>query len=324
MTAPLPPILAPGGRPVGAHLAGAVADAAALLAGAGVASPRADAEQLAAHVLGVSRGRLAAVLAAGGRAPLPPPVLADLRDATARRASRIPLQHIVGTTGFRHLVLDVGPGVFVPRPETEAVAGWAIDALATEVARPAGAGPCCVDLCTGSGAVALALADEVPGARVHAVDADPGALAWARRNVERTGLAVTLYQARVGTGEALDALAGLAGRVDLVVANPPYLPDGVRGTLEPEVAEHDPPQALWGGPDGLDGVRAVARTAAGLLAPGGLLVVEHDDTGGEAAPALLAALGGWDRMEDHNDLAGRARFVTARKIPPCFPTEDPQ
>ncbi len=297
----------------------AVAAAVGALGAAGVASPRADAEQLAAHVLGVGRGRVAARLLAADPTPLEPAARAALRAAVDRRVAREPLQYIVGTVGFRHLVLDVGPGVFVPRPETESVVGWAIGELA--VTGPAR--PLCVDLGTGSGAIALALAQEVPGATVHAVEADPTALAWARRNIAGTGPAVTLHHAVVGDPaatrdpaagpSATTALAALAGSVDLVIANPPYLHDGDRGRLEPEVRDHDPALALWGGPDGLAGLRAVSATAAVLLRPGGALVVEHDDADGRSAPALLAAAGGWLRIADHTDLAGRDRFVTARR-----------
>jgi release factor glutamine methyltransferase len=323
--APRPPATGP------ATLEGALAEATAALRAAGVASPRADAEQLAADVLGVGRGTVAARAMSGDPAALAAADLVALRAAVARRARREPLQHIVGTVGFRHLVLQVGPGVFVPRPETEAVVGWAID----EVRARGPARPLCVDLCTGSGAIALSLAQELPAAAVHAVEADDAALGWARRNVAARGLPVILHHAFAGpapagpagpvsppspaerpgtvaTTTAQTALADLAGRVDLVIANPPYLHDGDRGRLEPEVRDHDPALALWGGDDGLDGLRAVAATAAVLLRVGGMLVVEHDDADGEAAPALLAASGAWTRIADHTDLAGRDRFVTAR------------
>ncbi|MGF7233906.1 MAG: N5-glutamine methyltransferase family protein, partial [Frankia sp.] len=175
-------------------LADALAAAIPALAAAGVASPRADAEQLAAYVLGVGRGHVAARLMSGDPTPLDPATLAELRAVVGRRAAREPLQYIVGSVGFRHLVLEVGPGVFVPRPESESVVGWAIDEL-----RAAGPPrPVCVDLCTGSGALALALAQEVPGATVYAVEADPAALAWARRNIVATGLPVTPHHAVVG------------------------------------------------------------------------------------------------------------------------------
>jgi release factor glutamine methyltransferase len=271
--------------------------AATRLAEAGVASPRHDAEALAAHVLGIPRSRLPLVDA------LPPAAARRYEELVGQREARVPLQHLTGVAGFRRLELAVGPGVFVPRPETEVLAGWAVEALAGIRE------PLVVDLCAGSGAVALAVADEVPGARVHAVELDPHALAWARRNVERLGLPVTLHR-----GDARDPglLAGLAGSVDLVTANPPYVPDGA--TVEREVAEHDPPAALWGGPDGLDLVWAVERAAARLLRPGGLVGVEHADAQGASVPAVFAAAGGWTGVADLPDLAGRPRLTTARRI----------
>jgi release factor glutamine methyltransferase len=277
-----------------------VAEASAVLAAAGVASPRHDAEALAAHVLGLPRSRLAlaGALTGGQRA--------RYADLVGQRASRVPLQHLTGVAGFRRLELSVGPGVFVPRPETEVLAGWAIEALRGTST------PLVVDLCAGSGAVALALAQEMSGARVHAVEVDPQALAWAERNVAARAAAgdppVTLHRGDV-TDPAL--LADLAGAVDLVTANPPYIPAGA--TVEPEVAEHDPPAALWGGPDGLDVVRAVERAAARLLRPGGLVAVEHADLQGETVPALFTRTGRWAGVADQPDLAGRPRFTTARR-----------
>ncbi|ADP79002.1 peptide chain release factor N(5)-glutamine methyltransferase [Pseudofrankia inefficax] len=293
------------------------------LEAAGVASPRTDAQLLAAHVLGVPRGRLPLVR------EVPADVLDRFWDLVGRRAGRAPLQHLTGEAYFRHLTLAVGPGVFVPRPETEAVVGWAIDTLAAEASsmpaeRP---GPVCVDLCAGSGAIALALADEVAGAEVHAVEADPAALTYLRRNVAATGPPVRVHAADVlgiptGYGPVgawaqvpvLDGLAGLVGRVDAVVSNPPYLPDADRAVVEPEVGRHDPPWALWGGGgDGLAGPRAVAAAAAALLRPGGLFAMEHADGQGAAIRALLAAAGGWSEIATRRDLAGRDRFVTARR-----------
>jgi release factor glutamine methyltransferase len=265
--------------------------ATARLAAAGVASPRHDAEELAAHVLGLSRAKL--VLVDG----LPDAAAERYAQLVEQRAARVPLQHLTGVAGFRRLDLAVGPGVFVPRPETEVLLDWALARL-----RP---GDLVVDLCAGSGAIALAVADEAPGVTVHAVEREPDALAWAARNVERTGLAVTLHR-----GDVADpaVLASLAGTVDLVTANPPYIPTGAG--IEREVAEHDPPAALWGGEDGLFIVRAVERAAARLLRPGGLVAVEHADLQGASVPAVFR---GWAEVEDHPDLAGRARFTTARR-----------
>ncbi|EIV95810.1 peptide chain release factor N(5)-glutamine methyltransferase [Frankia sp. QA3] len=282
-------------------LAARLAQATERLRAAGVASPRADAEQLAAFALGISRARLVGV------DDLPARAAERFDELVGRRARREPLQHLTGLAGFRYLDLAVGPGVFVPRPETESVVGWAIAALPSLPA-----GPVCVDLCAGSGAIALSLAGEVPGARVHAVEVDPAALGWLRRNVAASGLPVTVHEADV-TAAPTASLARLAGAVDLVVSNPPYLPDADRDEVEPEVGEHDPPRALWGGADGLDVVRAVVALAARLLRPGGLLVVEHADGHGAAAPGLLRADGRWVDVADHPDLAGRDRFVSGRR-----------
>ncbi|WP_083401451.1 peptide chain release factor N(5)-glutamine methyltransferase [Pseudofrankia sp. EUN1h] len=321
-------------------LAAELASAARRLAEAGVASPRNDAELLAAHALGVARGRLPLVR------EIAPDAAERLRDLVTSRTRRVPLQHLTGEAYFRHLTLAVGPGVFVPRPETETVAGWVIDALKAAAAAAAtrggeaGAGVpadgaarfVCVDLCAGSGAIALALADEVPGAEVHAVEADPLALRWLRHNVTATGLPVSVHAADVaGAGTpaaagvpapegwahvpALSALARLAGRVDAVVSNPPYLPDADRAVVSPEVGDHDPPWALWGGgADGLAGPRAVVSTAMGLLRPGGVFAMEHADGQGPAARELLAAAGGWSEIATHRDLLGRDRFVTGRLL----------
>lgn len=236
-------------------------------------------------------------------------------ELVARRAQRVPLQHLVGSTGFRFLDLEVGPGVFVPRPETESVVQAVVDHLAGSgrFRRRVAAGhadetdrarsPVVVDLCAGSGAIALSVAHEVPGAVVHAVELSADALVWARRN-DALGRVVWHH------GPVEGCLPDLDGAVDVVVSNPPYVPEGTE--VDRETAEHDPALALWGGPDGLDVVRQVEVAARRLLKPGGLLVVEHDVTHGEAAPALLGQAGGWAEVADHEDLTGRPRFVTAR------------
>src|ERR1700729_1993517 len=202
-----------------------IAVAAARLAEAGVDSPRADGEQIAAHVHGVRRGELHRV----------PDSAFNPRfwDEIARREAREPLQHITGHAYFRYLDLEVGPGVFVPRPETEVVTGWAIDALREmDIAEPVVA-----DLGTGSGALALAIAQEVPGAKVHAVEADPRALVWAERNMAGVAAAAPHTAGRVTlhAGDFAAALPGLDGAVDLVISNPPYIPAGA--SVPPEVCE---------------------------------------------------------------------------------------
>jgi release factor glutamine methyltransferase len=259
------------------------------LTAAGVPSPRQDAEELAAQLLGVERREL------WRHDDVP----AGFADAVRRRAAREPLQHITGRAYFRHLELAVGPGVFVPRPETELVAGAAIRAARAVEGRP----PVVVDLCTGSAAIALAVVDEVPGAQVHAVEREAAALEWAARNCAGSGVDLR-------GGDLAEAFGDLDGAVDVVVSNPPYIPLG-SVPLDPEVADHDPPAALWSGADGLDAIRVVERVAARLLRPGGTVVVEHADAQGESAPAVFAGAAGWSAVTDHRDLAGRPRYVTA-------------
>ena len=280
-------------------LRAALAAAVARLATAGVPSPRFDAEELAALSLAVDRRELWNHDAPGE----------DFESYVGRRAAREPLQHITGRAYFRHLTLAVGPGVFVPRPETEVVAGVAIDA-AVSVHDGTGRSPVVVDLGTGSGAIALSVADEVPAATVLAVEADPAAHAWALRNCAGSAVELRL-------GDMAEAFAELAGTVDVVVSNPPYIPLGAH-IRDAEVAVHDPAPALWSGTDGLDAIRVVERVAARLLCAGGVVVVEHADVQGSAAPAVFVESGRWRDVEDHRDLAGRDRYVTAvRAHPPA-------
>lgn len=271
-----------------------VRDAAARLAEAGVASPEHDAAELLAHVLGTTRGRLPLVDAVG------PADEAAYDALVERRSAREPLQHLTGTTSFRHVDLAVGPGVFCPRPETELLAGWAIE--------HAGPGAVVVDLCTGSGAIARSVVDEAPGAEVHAVELDPAAHAWAERNLAGTAVDLRL-------GDMADAFADLDGCVDVVVCNPPYVPLEAYDGVAPEARDHDPALALWSGDDGLDAMRVLERVAARLLRPGGVVGAEHADVQGASAVSVLAATGRWRDVRDHRDLAGRPRFVTARLAP---------
>jgi release factor glutamine methyltransferase len=270
-----------------------VAAATARLAAAGIDSPRVDAELLLAHCLGVERSRLPLVDA------VPATAATAFAGLLARRERREPLQHLVGTAPFRHVRPAVGPGVFVPRPETELLVDAVLPVL---TAAPA---PVAVDLCAGSGALALAIGDEVPGVTVYAVERAGAALGWLRRNAE--GSAV-----RVVAGDVTDAalLAGLRGTVDAVVSNPPYVPAGV--AVGPEVRA-DPADAVFAGPDGLALMPAVLARAAELLRPGGVLAVEHDDSHAQALPDLLLADGRWRDVRDRLDLAGRPRFTVATR-----------
>lgn len=273
-------------------------EAGARLDAAGVASADNDATALLAHCAGEPRGRLLL------RESVPTDVAERFRELVARREAREPLQHLTGTAGFRHLELAVGPGVFVPRPETELLAGWAVEQAAA-VASAAHRAPVVVDLCTGSGAVALSVATEVPVSDVHAVELDEQAVSWAARNLAGSGVDLR-------TGDMVSSFGDLDATVDVVVSNPPYIPLEAYESVTPEVRDHDPSLALWSGEDGLDAIRVVERVAARLLVPGGVVGVEHAEVQAEAAPAVFAATGRWVDVRDHEDLGGRARFVTAR------------
>jgi len=254
---------------------------------------------LLAWALGVDRSALATT-------PIGADAEAVYDSAVTRRSDRVPLQHITRSAGFRYLDLEVGPGVFVPRPETEVMAGAAVDELRRLVAA-GNPSPVAVDLCSGSGAVAVALASEVPGCQVTAVEVSAAAHAYAVRNAAGHDVDVRL-------GDIADAVDDLAGRVDVVVANPPYIPLDAYESVAREAREFDPALALWSGPDGLDAIREVATVSARLLVDGGLVLCEHADVQGDSAPAVFAAGGVWSEVRDHPDLAGRPRFVTARRV----------
>ena len=275
------------------HRRDLVRAAALRLGEAGVASPDYDADALLAHVLGTTRGALVLVEEVGADA------VAGFEALVSRRAAREPLQHLTGTAAFRYVELAVGPGVFVPRPETELLAGWAIaQALTLEA-------PVVVDLCTGSGAIARALADEAPHATVHAVELDPAAYAWAARNLAGTG--VDLRE-----GSMAEAFDDLDGTVDIVVCNPPYIPLEAWESVAAEARDHDPHLALFSGDDGLDALRVLERRSRSLLRPGGVVGAEHADVQGESAPGVFSASGAWTDVRDHRDLAGRPRYLTSR------------
>ncbi len=278
-------------------LAAAVRGAAERLAAVGILDPLVDAELLAGHVSGLRRGEVQAAIIRGDTFD---GAAAERFDALiARRAAREPLQHLTGTAPFRHLELAVGPGVFVPRPETEIVAQFAIDALLADAA-PA---PIGVDLCTGSGAIALAMATEVPHARIFAVELSAEAHTWAARN---TADAENLSLVH---GDLADTLEHLDGTAAVVISNPPYVPEGAI-PRDPEVRLHDPAMALYGGHDGLDVVRVLSTRALRLLRPGGLLVIEHGELQGEDIRSLLTA-DGWRGPATHRDLTQRDRATTA-------------
>jgi release factor glutamine methyltransferase len=280
----------------------AIVSATETLAAAGVDSPEHDAKALAVHVLGLSKP--SDLLLADGFDETQAVAYLDL---VARRAQRVPLQHLIGTVGFRYIELEVGPGVFVPRPETESVVQWAVDAIRAE----GWTEPVLADLCTGSGTIAFALANEVPGATVHAVERDPDALAWTRRNAANR-LAAGDPEVHLHLGSVEESLLDMDGQFDLVASNPPYVATHEAHIPDPEVVDHDPEIALFAGDDGLDVIRLVEQAARRLLKPGGLVVVEHSDRQGETAPAVFEQAG-WAEVADHQDLTGRDRFVTARR-----------
>jgi release factor glutamine methyltransferase len=223
---------------------------------------------------------------------------AVLDDLVAMRAARVPLQHLTGTAGFRYLDLAVGPGVFVPRPETELLVD-AVLAVVSDVASPV-----VVDLCAGSGAIGLSVAHECDRATVHLVERSAAAFEWLRRN------AVDRPRVQIHQADLADAPTGLDAMVDVVVSNPPYIPLDEQDLVDPEVREHDPAEALWAGGDGLDVIARVADRARVLLRPGGRLVVEHSERHAESVPSLLRGAGFVD-VTDHLDLTGRPRFAVA-------------
>ena len=287
--------------PRGEELAQVLVRATAALAQ--VPSPRVDAELLAAHLLyGGSRSRLQHAALMGER--LTPAQGAEYEALGARRVRREPLQHITGRAPFHHLELSVGPGVFVPRPETELLVEEALKVLSARAESATGQLRI-VDLCTGSGAIAAAVKSELPNAQVFAVELSEEAIPYARKNLESLG--VHLVQ-----GDALTALTELAGRFDAVLSNPPYIPSA-NVPADPEAALHDPEMALYGG--GADGMKmpsAIAARAYELLAPGGFFMMEHDDTQEEAVAELLARVG-FERCYPVRDLNGRPRHSAGYK-----------
>lgn len=309
-------------------------DAEHRLGAVGVPSPSADAAQLVAHALGTTRSRMFLQDAITDEQKV------RVEQLLAKRLSRVPLQHLIGTAPFRRIEVEVGPGVFIPRPETELATEAGIRAL---VEQPAGQ-RVAVDLCSGSGAIAISLGREVPGSRVHAVELGDEAIEWTRRNVaaheaglvEQGSRVEVIHHDATTVADPGGPLARLVGQVSVVVSNPPYIPDRMV-PREPEVRDHEPGLALYGGDDGLDVVRGVLRTAALLLRPGGLLVVEHADVQGPAAglagvpgvagaftaDAVLAARLGvpvgtalFVDVKDRIDLAGLPRFTLARRAAP--------
>ena len=281
-----------------------------VLTQAGVSSPRHDAEALASFALGAERSAVRTWLALG--VSINAEQVSQIQALVERRASREPLQHITGSTGFARIDLLVGPGVFVPRPESELLVERALVEVQSIVT--AGQAPVVVDLCSGSGAIGLAIAHECSTAQLHSVELDDDAFLWLQRNVEALNLGARVQAYH---DDATSALPDLTGRVDVVVCNPPYVP--LDATIrDPEAARFDPPMALWGGIDGLDVIRGIEANAARLLKPGGLLIIEHADVQGETLPLLLMSSYHdnqrvWTDVMDQRDLTDRPRFTVARR-----------
>ena len=263
---------------------------------AGIESASADAEILLGHILNLSRGELQSKIITDEEFS----EVEEFEKLVIKRAERFPLQHLTGVAHFRRLTLKVGPGVFVPRPETEVVTQIAVDALKASGSPE----PIAVDLATGSGAIALSLAVEVPNAKVFAIELSEDALKYTKQNFAELAPDAVLVQ-----GDLADAFPELNGTVDVLVSNPPYIPDEMI-PIYPEVHLHDPSLALYGGADGLDVVRKVDEAARRLLRPGGSLIIEHADMQGEAVRELLLA-SGWRQVRTHRDLVGRDRATTA-------------
>jgi release factor glutamine methyltransferase len=274
-------------------------EASRKLSEAGVTSAKVDAELLAAYCLGISRADLSLLVATNK--DFPESQLERFQIALVRRVSREPLQHITGVAPFRHLELEVGPGVFTPRPETEQLVGYALEKI-SGIARPL-----VVDLCSGSGAIAISLATEVSGSEVFAVELSKDAFEYLSRNATHNGLA----KENLRNEDLQVSLSELDGRVDLVISNPPYIPNDAI-PIDLEVQLHEPSMSLYGGADGLDVVRQISVRAMKLLKSGGLLVMEHADTQSIAIGELLLAEG-WLDVAAKADLAGKDRIISAVK-----------
>ncbi len=260
--------------------------------------PEVDAEHLLAYVLGISRMELHnpvavdSALAATSDLAIVEETFWSLLD---RRVAHEPLQYLTGLAPFRHLELQVGPGVLVPRPESESL----VELVLTEIEKREGA-ISVVDLGAGSGALTLSIATEAPRAHVIAVEKEVAALEWLRANVAAISEDVRILESDVD-----DALVGV--QCDIVIANPPYIPDGQQ--LPRDVAEHEPAVALFGGPDGMDLPRRFIATAIRLLKSGGFLAIEHHESQGDAIAAALH--NDFNSITLHHDLVGRPRFTTA-------------
>lgn len=276
-----------------------LSEASKKLQEAGVVSAAVDAELLASFCLGISKSELAIMVATNQE--FPADSLESFYNALAKRVARQPLQHITGRAFFRHLELEVGPGVFTPRPETEQVVEFGLEKISGMQA------PVIIDLCSGSGAIAISLATEILGSKVFAVEKSKEAFVYLCQNAAR----YEFSEDQLRNEDLQDSLKELNGQVDLVISNPPYIPNNAI-PIDLEVQLHEPSMSLYGGPDGLDVVRQISSRALELLKPGGFLVMEHADTQSAAIGELLLAEG-WLQIEARADLAGKDRMISAVK-----------
>ena len=264
---------------------------------AGILSPSFDAEALGCFILILDKSELA--LLAIDNQGLTESKLSDFLEVVQRREKREPLQHIIGLAPFRHLELEVGPGVFIPRPETEQLVDLAINRIQILDT------PVIVDLCSGSGAIAISLKTEVVSSTIYAVELSTDAFAFLTRNYQKYGLDTK----NLRNENLTSALEELGGSVDLVISNPPYIPDAAV-PIDLEVKLHDPSIALYGGEDGLDVIRQISTRALFLLRPGGQLVLEHANTQAPAIGELLLSQG-WQEIVSSQDLTGKDRMISA-------------
>lgn len=269
------------------------------LVDAQVPSPRVDAELLAGHVLKLTRGQIQAAALTGRK--IPEPVADDIGSLVEERVRRVPLQHLTGLAPFRTLELRVGPGAFVPRPETEQVVQVVLDRLKKE----GPAKPSVVDLGTGTGAIAASIAEECPAAEVHAVEVSEQAAAWAELNLTPRGVTVHHRDLRELPDDWTETF-------DVVVSNPPYIPPEAVPT-EVEVRDHDPEIALYGGgADGLELPRAVITAAGRILKAGGWFILEHAESQAAALHRICTADPRITEVTTHHDLTGRPRATSGR------------
>lgn len=297
----------------GGDISTVLAAAGELLRGAGIPDPTTDVALLLAHAWGLdssglSRKRLFAEQVPGS-------VISDFAQLIERRSTRVPLQHLTGRAAFRHLDLEVGPGVFIPRPETELLVTEVLDELARQATNNSNqdAIPFVIDLCSGSGAISLSLAYEHPQVRVLGVEKEPAALDWSGRNLSRVDVGSSEVEFVSGDATSFaDTHPELLARANVVVTNPPYVPDSAI-PRDPEVRDHDPAAALYGGATGLEIPALIIDQAQKLLWPGGFFIMEHSEEQGPSVRRLIAGTECLKEPATFPDYTGRDRYTVARR-----------